>query len=158
VRLRYTPRPAAELDEVLDYIAEHSPKGAAKVKRRMQTIIALLLRHPEMGQRTNRAQLRRIVAHPYPYLVFYQATPDEIIIHGVRHGARRPRRSREGRWLIAFLRCCSTVSCPRKSPLIWRDKKHSSKERRGNRNGHPPSLCCDRIPHEASRARRRSEN
>ncbi len=90
MKLRYTPRAAAELDEILDYIAEHSPKGAANVRRRLQTIIALLLRHPEAGQRMNRAHLRRIVAHPYPYLIFYQATPDEIIIHGVRHGARRP--------------------------------------------------------------------
>jgi plasmid stabilization system protein ParE len=32
----------------------------------------------------------RIIASPYPYLIFYQATEDEIVIHGVRHGARRP--------------------------------------------------------------------
>jgi len=25
---------------------------------------------------------------PYPYLVFYEATEAEIIIHAVRHGAR----------------------------------------------------------------------
>lgn len=90
MRLRYTPRAAAELDGVLAYIAERSPRGAANVKRRVQALIALLLRHPEAGQRTSRAGLRRIVAHPYPYLIFYQATADEIIIHGVRHGARRP--------------------------------------------------------------------
>jgi hypothetical protein len=27
---------------------------------------------------------------PHPYLIFYEATEDEIVIHGVRHGARRP--------------------------------------------------------------------
>jgi plasmid stabilization system protein ParE len=27
---------------------------------------------------------------PYPYLVFYQAREDEIIIHAVRHAARDP--------------------------------------------------------------------
>jgi plasmid stabilization system protein ParE len=31
-----------------------------------------------------------MVASPYPYLIFYQATEDEIVIHGVRHSARRP--------------------------------------------------------------------
>jgi toxin ParE1/3/4 len=25
---------------------------------------------------------------PYPYLIFYEATDDEIIVHAVRHGAR----------------------------------------------------------------------
>jgi len=27
---------------------------------------------------------------PYPYLIFYEATDAEIIIHAVRHGAREP--------------------------------------------------------------------
>jgi len=31
-----------------------------------------------------------MVAYPYPYLIFYRATETEIIIHGVRHSARRP--------------------------------------------------------------------
>ena len=90
MKLRYTPRAAVELDEILTYIGERSPMGAAKVKQRVQTVANLLLRHPEAGQKTSRASLRRIVAHPYPYLIFYQTTPVEIIIHGVRHAARRP--------------------------------------------------------------------
>jgi plasmid stabilization system protein ParE len=39
---------------------------------------------------TNKGHLRQIIASPYPYLIFYRATEDEIVIHGVRHGARRP--------------------------------------------------------------------
>jgi toxin ParE1/3/4 len=31
-----------------------------------------------------------MIASPYPYLIFYQATDDEIVIHGVRHSARHP--------------------------------------------------------------------
>jgi toxin ParE1/3/4 len=27
---------------------------------------------------------------PYPYLIFYEATDAEIIVHVVRHGARDP--------------------------------------------------------------------
>ncbi len=89
MKLRYTQRAAAELDAILGYIGERSPQGAAKVKRRVQAIIDMVLRHPEAGRKTSRLGLRRIVAHPYPYLVFYEAAVDEIIIHGVRHGARR---------------------------------------------------------------------
>ena len=90
MKLRYTLRAAAELDEVLTYIGERSPQGARRMQTRIQVIIDLLLRHPHAGQRTSKGRLRRIVALPYPYLIFYQATEDEIVIHGVRHSARRP--------------------------------------------------------------------
>lgn len=90
MRLRYTVQGAAELDSVLSYIAETSPQGARRVQARIQLIINLLLEHPLAGQRTSNGRLRRMTASPYPYLIFYQATEDEIIIHGIRHGARRP--------------------------------------------------------------------
>jgi plasmid stabilization system protein ParE len=90
VKLRYTVRGAAELDEVLTYIEARSPEGARRVQTRIRVIINLLLRHPHAGQLTNKGHLRRIIASPYPYLIFYRATVDESVIHGVRHGARRP--------------------------------------------------------------------
>jgi len=90
VKLRYTPRAAAELDEVLAYIAARSPQGARRVQTRIQVIIDLLLRHPHAGQLTSKGRLRRMIASPYPFLICYQATDDEIVIHGVRHSARRP--------------------------------------------------------------------
>jgi toxin ParE1/3/4 len=31
-----------------------------------------------------------MTALPYPYLIFYEATESEIIIHAVRHAARDP--------------------------------------------------------------------
>jgi toxin ParE1/3/4 len=90
VRLRYTQRAVAELDEVLAYIEAQSPQGARSVQTRIRVIINLLLEHPHAGQLTSKGRLRRLIASPYPYLIFYQATEDEIVIHGVRHSARRP--------------------------------------------------------------------
>jgi toxin ParE1/3/4 len=90
VRLRYTRDALADLDGVLDHIARYSPQGARRVQERIRTIIDLILRHPEIGQMTSRPGMRRMIASPYPYLVFYRATADEIVIHGVRHSARRP--------------------------------------------------------------------
>jgi plasmid stabilization system protein ParE len=89
VKLRYTLRAAAELDKALAYIEVRSSLGANRVRARIQTVINLLLRHPYVGQLTSKGRLRRIVASPYPYVIFYRATKDEIVIHGVRHGARR---------------------------------------------------------------------
>jgi len=90
VKLRYTRRVAAELEEVLAYIEERSPRGARRVQSRIQAITNLLLEHPKAGQLTSNGRLRQMVASPYPYSIFYELTEDQIVIHGVRHAARRP--------------------------------------------------------------------
>ncbi|HEY7844915.1 MAG TPA: type II toxin-antitoxin system RelE/ParE family toxin [Bradyrhizobium sp.] len=93
MKLRYTPRAAAELNEVLAYIEDRSPPGACHVQARIQAIINLLLQHPHAGQLTSNGRLRRMVTSPYPYLIFYEVTQDHIVVHGVRHAARRPSTS-----------------------------------------------------------------
>ncbi|MDV2984386.1 UNVERIFIED_CONTAM: type II toxin-antitoxin system RelE/ParE family toxin [Methylobacteriaceae bacterium AG10] len=90
MRLRYTPDAAAELDAVQAYIAERSPQGARRVQRRSRTVIDLLLEHPRSGRPTSLPRMRRIVATPYPYLIFYEASEDDLIILGIRHAARDP--------------------------------------------------------------------
>jgi addiction module RelE/StbE family toxin len=90
VRLRYTRRALADLDEILEYIAARSPQGAKSVQQRIQALIDLLPASPKIGARTNDPTIRRIVVNPYPYLVFYQPTENEIVIHAIRHAARNP--------------------------------------------------------------------
>jgi plasmid stabilization system protein ParE len=92
VRLRYTLPALADLDAILDYIAAQSPQGAKRVQARIQAIIDLLLTHPHMGVRTDDPTIRRLTTPPYPYLIFYEPTEMEIIIHAVRHAARDPSR------------------------------------------------------------------
>ena len=90
MRLRYTREALADLDAALEHSAKHWPQVTERVKGRIQAVIHLLLQHPKIGQMTSRRGMRRMVASPYPYLIFYRATEDEIVIHGVRHSARRP--------------------------------------------------------------------
>ncbi len=59
--------------EILDYIEAQSPQGAETVKRRLQAVIGLLADHPDAGRVTNRGNLRRVVASPYPYVIFYRS-------------------------------------------------------------------------------------
>lgn len=92
MKLRYTTRAAAELDEVLAFIDRESPQGARRVKARVLAVLDLLLRYPESGKLTSKSRLRRALVHPYPYLIYYKATATEVVIHGVRHSARRPHR------------------------------------------------------------------
>ena len=90
MKLRYTLPALADLNSVLDYIAVRSPGGARRVQARIQAIIDLLLLHPGIGTRTDDPTIRRMTALPYPYLIFYEVTETEIVIHAVRHAARDP--------------------------------------------------------------------
>jgi toxin ParE1/3/4 len=90
VRLRYTAPALADLDAVLTYIEERSPEGAERVKARVRLLLELLELHPLMGQATDEPGIRRLIVAPYPYLIFYEAAGDEVIIHAVRHAARNP--------------------------------------------------------------------
>lgn len=50
----------------------------------------LLAIHPYIGVRTDDPTIRRLTTLPYPFLIFYEVTEAEIIIHAVRHGALDP--------------------------------------------------------------------
>jgi toxin ParE1/3/4 len=90
VKLRYTLPAVADLSAILDYIAAQSPQGAHRVQARIQALTELLLQYPHIGRRTSDPTIRRMTTTPYPYLVFYEATETEIIVHAVRHAARDP--------------------------------------------------------------------
>jgi len=90
VRLRYTVPALADLDAILDYLVVHSPQGGARVHARIQRMIDLLPAHPGIGLRAEDPVIRRLTTPPYPYLVFYETTETEIIVHAIRHAARNP--------------------------------------------------------------------
>jgi toxin ParE1/3/4 len=90
VKVRFTLPALADLEAILDYLAARSPQGAARVQARIKTFVDLLSSHPLIGTRTDDPTIRRLVVTPYPYLVFYEAGDEEIVIHSVRHAARDP--------------------------------------------------------------------
>ncbi len=89
MKLRVTAPAARQLERLLDYIDARHPLGAQNVQRCIREIMQLLLRHPLTGHATSRSHIRRIVTFPYPYAIFYEVGEDEIIIHAIRHTARR---------------------------------------------------------------------
>jgi plasmid stabilization system protein ParE len=90
MRLRYTLPALADLDSILDYVADRSPQGARHIQTRIRAVTALLLQYPLAGVVTDDRTIRRMTTRPYPYLIFYEATEAEIIVHAVRHDARQP--------------------------------------------------------------------
>ena len=90
MRIRYTQPALADLETILSTIASRTPQGAKRVQSKLQTLVDLMSRYPMIGARTHDPSIRRLPILPYPYLVFYEASGDEIIIHAVRHAARDP--------------------------------------------------------------------
>ncbi len=90
MRLRYTPTAFAQLQEITAYISARNPYGAVRVHARIKHMIDLIGSFPRIGTPTDNRVIRRIATPPYPYLVYYELTADEIIIHAVRHAARDP--------------------------------------------------------------------
>lgn len=83
-------RATAQITAALDYMAERSPQGAARIRDRLTTITALLEAHPYIGHPTTQPGVRRLTTIPYPYQIDYRVTDTEIIVMRFRHAARRP--------------------------------------------------------------------
>lgn len=88
MRVRYTSHGARTLERVLADIAIASPQGARLVQSRIQEVIGVLTDFPRAGRTTSRQDVRRIVASPYPYLIFYRVLGGDVVIDAVRHAAR----------------------------------------------------------------------
>ena len=91
MKARFTPRSVADLGEIAAYIRQFSPASAIKVRNEIRRTIGMLERFPYSGPRTNVEEVRRIVAHHYPYVVYYvvDAARGEVVILTIQHGARR---------------------------------------------------------------------
>jgi plasmid stabilization system protein ParE len=91
VRVRYTLPALADLDAIFAYVATYSRQGSGRIQYRIKAAIDRLLAQPHLGVCTEDPTIRRLTIAPYPYLIFYEISESEIIIHAIRHGARDPR-------------------------------------------------------------------
>jgi toxin ParE1/3/4 len=69
VKLRYTLPALADLVAILDYIADRSPQGAARIHSRIRAVTDLLLRYALAGAVIDDPTIRRLTTTPYPYLI-----------------------------------------------------------------------------------------
>lgn len=86
MNVRFNRGALSDIDEILNYIADHNPKAAAELLERFEGVARLIVESPQIGIRTERANLRKFVVGSY--LLIYEIAATEIIIHYVRHGAR----------------------------------------------------------------------
>ena len=97
-RLRLTPEAELDLDEAYSWYQAQAPGLAADLLAAVNTCIASIRRHPEAYQLVD-PTMRRALLRRFPYAVFYEVGPVEIVVYAVFHGARNPRawkRRRDG--------------------------------------------------------------
>lgn len=90
MKVCYSQRAVADLIDIADYIREHNPRAARAVEERIRASIGQFEMFPFGGRPTDDPDIRMFPIARYPYLVFYEVLGDEVIIHHIRHGRRRP--------------------------------------------------------------------
>jgi plasmid stabilization system protein ParE len=88
VKLRFTRRATENIASIADYIRDHNPAAAVRVRA---AIYASLLLFPRVGRLQKTEGVRKFVTRPYAYIVYYviDEGADEIIILNVKHPAQR---------------------------------------------------------------------
>ncbi len=87
MKLRYERGALSDLDEIFAYIAKDNPEAASRLVARVEEIGAKIAASPYLGEATRNPRFRRFPIGKY--LIVYEVGEDEVIIHYVRHGARR---------------------------------------------------------------------
>jgi plasmid stabilization system protein ParE len=90
MKVRYAERAVRDLTEIGDYLCAQHPKIAETVERRLREAIALLSDFPGIGRRTEDPDIRMFPIIRYPYLVYYEVFSDSVVVHHIRHAARKP--------------------------------------------------------------------
>jgi plasmid stabilization system protein ParE len=87
----YSPRAVSDLAAIADYLTERSLQGALVVERRIREVLDRLAEFPRMGRElTQRPGVRVMPLGRYPYLIFYTALENELLVLHIRHASRRP--------------------------------------------------------------------
>lgn len=86
--VRYTREALRDIDQISSYIAERNVGVAAAFLESVASVVQRLERYPYSAQKTKMEGIRATPISRFPYLIFYTAENDGIVVHYVRHAAR----------------------------------------------------------------------
>ena len=93
MKVVYTTEALADLDRILNYIANHYPAISEAFQYRFHAVVARVARWPESAQEVaERPGVRVVPLIRYPYKIFYQISGETIEILYVHHAAREETR------------------------------------------------------------------
>ena len=82
-KIVWSHRANVKLFEILDFYAERnkSTTYSKKLYKKFKKELSLLLKQPEIGTKTDIESVRGLIVEEY--VLFYEATPNMIIVHTV---------------------------------------------------------------------------
>ena len=87
MKLRFERGPLADLEGIFAYIAKDKPGAAAQLVARIEQATARITEQRHLRKATRNPKFRRFPVGNY--LIVYEVGSTEVIVHYVRHGARR---------------------------------------------------------------------
>jgi plasmid stabilization system protein ParE len=84
----WTDTAISDLDEIVAYIEQDSPKAAERMADKIVLAALSLETAPERGRQISNG--RRELATVAPYLIRYRLIGEMVRVLEIRHGARRP--------------------------------------------------------------------
>jgi len=89
VKLRWTPRAVADLEEISDYLLLVHPKSWERLVGRIENTANYLLQFPHMGKTGLTPGTREFVLSGTPYILVFRLKDDVVQILSVRDGRMR---------------------------------------------------------------------
>lgn len=86
MKLRWTPRAVADLEQIADYLLAVNPKSWKRLLSRLQIAIDYLLQFPHMGKAGLVEGTREFVLSGTPYILVFRLKHDVVQIVSVRDG------------------------------------------------------------------------
>jgi len=90
-RLVLRPQAEAELLDARDWYEDQRPGLGAAFTTEVEMVLARIVQTPLTYPRVQ-GNIRRALVRRFPYVIYYHAMSDEIVVLGFIHGRRHPRR------------------------------------------------------------------
>jgi len=89
MKLCWTPRAVADLEEISDYLVAVSPQAWEQLLLRVERLTEATLDFPLMGKAGLVPGTREFVLSGTPYILVFQLKDDSVVIVSVRDGGMR---------------------------------------------------------------------
>jgi toxin ParE1/3/4 len=89
VKVLWSPRAAADLNEIVDFIADDKPVAAVQIRDRIFNQVERLRSTPLIGRVGILPGTRELVIAPWPYIAIYKVAADAVRIIRIRHTSRQ---------------------------------------------------------------------
>jgi toxin ParE1/3/4 len=102
MKLRFTPRAIADIEEIADYVRVRNPGAAQRVRAAIYESLQTLILFPHIGRQQKAEGVRKLLTRRFVYFIYYTVdeAAEEIVILNVKHPARR--REHEDAWARAL--------------------------------------------------------